>query len=164
MHRFFVPPDWISDQRARLEGGTAHQIVRVLRMSPGDEILLLDNSGQEYQVGITRLAKDVVEGNVLAVRQGQGEPGTEITLYQAVLKGSKFDLVLQKGTELGVAAFVPMICRRSIPIKQENWDRTRYPHWRKVAQEAAEQSGRSRLPLVRETLGRGRTLLGFEKP
>ena len=152
MHRFFVPPAWILDQRARLEGSTAQQIVRVLRMSPGDEILLLDDSGTEFQVRITQLARDVVEGDVLETRQGHGEPCTKITLYQAVLKGSKFDLVVQKGTELGVATFVPMICRRSIPIKQESWDRTRYPHWRKVAQEAAEQSGRSRIPSVREAL------------
>ena len=121
-------------------------------MSPGDEILLLDNSGQEYKVRLTKLSRDVVEAEVLAVDQGRGEPRIEINLYQAILKGSKFDLVLQKGTELGVAAFVPVICHRTIPKKKGDWDRTRYPHWRKIVQEAAEQSGRSRLPMVQEAV------------
>ena len=149
MHRFFVPPAWITGETARLEGDVARQVVRVLRMSPGDEIILLDNSGSEYRVSLTGFNRDVVEGDVLSVVNGQGEPSVRVTLYQGMLKGKSFQWVLQKGTEIGVTTFVPLICQRS--ILQERYDRhstTHYPRWDKIVAEAAEQSGRCLLPQV----------------
>ena len=153
MHRFFVPSTWIQGPEARLQGDVAHQIGRVLRMSPGDVVTLLDNSGMEYTVRLTRLGTDLVEGTILSAEEGPGEPAVRVTLYQGILKGQKFDWVLQKGTELGVDIFVPIICQRSIPQKRDGWGRTRYPRWQKVVTEAAEQSGRCRLPTVREPVG-----------
>ena len=144
--RFFVPPAWIEDERVRLEGDVARRVRRVLRMSPDDEIVLLDNSGKEYVARLTRFSKDVVEGAVLSVDVGRGEPAIKVTLYQGMLKGEKFQWVLQKGTELGVTGFVPLICQRSIPLEREGWSNTRYPRWRTIVTEAAEQSGRCLLP------------------
>ena len=148
MHRFFVPLEWITGEIARLEGDVARQVVRVLRMSPGDEIILLDNSGSEYRVSLTRLNRDVVEGDVLSVADGQGEPSARVTLYQGMLKGKSFQWVLQKGTEIGVTTFVPLICQRSILQERYNRHSTRYPRWDKIVTEAAEQSGRCLLPQV----------------
>lgn len=148
MHRFFVPPAWINGQVARLEGDVARQVARVLRMSPGDEIILLDNSGSEYRVSLTGLHRDTVEGDVLSVANGRGEPSVHVTLYQGMLKGKGFEWVLQKGTEIGVTTFVPLVCRRSVPEERHDRHSARFPRWDKIVAEAAEQSGRCFLPRV----------------
>ena len=140
MYRFFVPPSSIKGRRATLEGEVAHRVGRVLRMSPGDEIVLLDNSGDEYTVRLTGFTKDVVEGDVVSVDRASIETAIEITLYQGMVKGDKFQWVLQKGTELGVSNFVPLMCHRSIPKERASWRESRYPGWSKTVTEAAEQS------------------------
>ena len=152
MHRFFVPPAWITGEIARLEGDVARQVVRVLRMSPGDEIILLDNSGSEYRVSLTRLNRDTVEGDVLSVANGRGEPSVRVTLYQGMLKGKSFQWVLQKGTEIGVTTFVPLICQRSILQERYNQHSASYTRWDKIVTEAAEQSGRCLLPQVKSPI------------
>ena len=131
-----------------MEGDVARQVVRVLRMSPGDEIILLDNSGSEYRVSLTGLNRDTVEGDVLSVANGRGEPSVHVTLYQGMLKGKGFQWVLQKGTEIGVTTFVPLICRRSVSQERHDRHSARYPRWDKIVAEAAEQSGRCLLPRV----------------
>lgn len=115
-------------------------------MSVGDEIILLDNSGREYSVRLTTFNKSTVEGNVVSVIEAQVDLLPELTLYQGLLKGEKFQWVLQKGTELGVSRFVPLRSLRTVPQSQERLERTRYPRWRKIITEAAEQSGRCTLP------------------
>ncbi len=150
MNRFFVPPSWITEGHARLTGEVARQISRVLRMSPGDEITLLDNTGMEYLSRLSRCAINTVEAEVLSAVAGRGEPFIQITLYQGILKGDKFQWVLQKGTELGVANFVPIVCKRSVPRQRDGRSESRYPRWRKIIAEAAEQSGRSLLPTLGE--------------
>jgi len=152
MHRFFVPPSWIDSKRANLEGEVAHQLIRVLRMSPGDQITLLDNSGKEYKVLLTQFMKDRVQGEVTDVEEGRNELPTELHLYQGILKGDRFEWVLQKGTELGVTTFVPMNCHRSVPLPSHRVESTRSTRWKKIITEAAEQSGRSRLPKLEAPL------------
>ena len=135
-----------------LEGDVARQVSRVLRTSPGDEITLMDNSGKEYRVRLGSFTKGTVEGKVLSIGEGCDEASLKVTLYQGILKGDKFEWVLQKGTELGVTVFIPLICRRSIPQQMEGWHRSRYPRWRKIITEAAEQSGRCILPQLEEPM------------
>ena len=146
MHRFFVPPTWIEGDRARLEGEVAHQVSRVLRMSPGDEVVLLDDSGMEYTLLLTGFNRGSVQGEIVSTKEGRGEPALKITLYQGMLKGEKFQWVLQKGTEMGVSAFAPVLCHRSIAQDYAGWQKARYPRWQRIITEAAEQSGRCRLP------------------
>lgn len=152
MHRFFIPPTWIEGRRVSLKGEVARQVNRVLRMAPGDEIMVLDNSGKEYTVRLTDFARDAIEGEVLFDGDGKGEPTIGMALYQGMLKGDKLRWVLQKGTELGVSRFVPLVCKRSVPRGQEGWDSSRYPRWSKIVSEAAEQSGRCLLPQVNQPM------------
>ena len=102
IHRFFVPPECIDQDAVTISGMLVHQLYHVLRMTAGDHIIVLDNSGWEYKVELKtiepRLVKGVVKGRNLAT----GEPRTSITIYQAMLKANKFDVVLQKCTEIGV--------------------------------------------------------------
>jgi 16S rRNA (uracil1498-N3)-methyltransferase len=126
-----------------LQGQAARQIQTVLRLRPGDEIVVLDNSGLEYQVRLTELRKNEVLGQIMSHRLSQNEPGLQLTLYQGMLKAEKFEWVLQKGTELGVSRFVPTLCQRSVAGQSGHQKQAR---WERIIQEAAEQSRRGKLP------------------
>ncbi len=146
MHRFFVPPEWLRRNEAVLQGPAVHQIRNVLRLRAGEEIMVLDNSGWQYRIHLTLVDREEVRGRVLQKTLAPSEPRTKITLYQAVLKGRSFEFVLQKGTELGVVAFVPVVSQRTIIASLDNVSSERQERWRRIIQEAAEQSGRGRMP------------------
>lgn len=151
MHRFFIPPDWIDGDRISFEGAVVHQLTRVLRMQPEDRVIVLDDSGWEQEVVLVHLGPDRVVGHIVEKRLAQGEPRTKISLYQSVLKGQRFELVLQKGTELGVVEFVPVISSRCILSSLDDVSR-KAERWQRIILEAAEQSGRGRLPRLRAAL------------
>jgi 16S rRNA (uracil1498-N3)-methyltransferase len=144
-HRFFIPPDWITPPTVTLREDVARQLRTVLRMQPGDVIIVLDNSGREWQVRLTEVGKTAVRGKIVSQHQAQGEPKLHLTLYQGTLKAQKFEWVLQKGTELGVGSFVPLICQRSV-VRDSVALTKKEERWQRIIQEAAEQAGRGRLP------------------
>lgn len=146
MHRFFVAPGAIREKRVLLRGAIAHQIRDVLRMRTGDEVVLLDNSGWAHKAELQMVDPDVVRGRVVDSWQLETEPRTRITLYQGLLKGQKFDWVLQKGTELGITSFVPVIAARCLVGSVDDVSATRVERWQKIIVEAAEQAGRAVLP------------------
>jgi 16S rRNA (uracil1498-N3)-methyltransferase len=149
MHRFFVPPESIRQHTVGISGPLARQIARVLRQRPGDTIIVLDDTGAEFQVVLSEVHRDFVEGRVVERRTGAGEPRVKITLYQAPLKSDRFEFVLQKATELGVSSFVPLLTDRVVARKSnERRSGARVGRWRRIVTEAAEQCGRSRIPTI----------------
>ena len=149
MHRFFVPPESIKQETLSIVGAQARQIALVLRQRPGDTIIVLDDTGAEFRVVLSEVQRDFVEGHVVERRAGTGEPRVKITLYQALLKADRFELVLQKCTELGVSSFVPLLTDRVV-ARESNERRTgaRVGRWQRIVTEAAEQSQRSRRPTI----------------
>ena len=145
MHRFFLSTDWIAEGTVFITGKLVHQIRIVLRLGAGDHITVLDNSGWEYEVELQKVGSSKVEGRVISKSLAAGEPHTKITLYQALLKGSNFEFVLQKCTEIGVAGFVPLICERCVAGEP---DSKRLSRWRSIIREAAELSRRGKLPVL----------------
>lgn len=143
MHRFFIPPEALKGPTVALGGTLAHQMASVLRLRPGDVVVFLDNSGWEYESRVTYIERGHVEALILERRLAGTETVLRLHLYQAVLKGEKLELVLQKGTELGLASFTPVLSRRSVAGPPSAG---RQERWRHIIQEAAEQSGRARLP------------------
>ncbi|MEW5718789.1 MAG: 16S rRNA (uracil(1498)-N(3))-methyltransferase [Chloroflexota bacterium] len=148
MHRFFVSPQAIRDNRVVMRGTVVHQIRDVLRMNPGGEFVLLDNSGYAYRAEIVTIDRDVLRGRVVEKWKLDTEPTTRVTLYQGLLKGQKFDWVLQKGTEMGVAAFVPVLAARCIVGSLGDVSEARMERWQRIVVEAAEQAGRAALPHI----------------
>ena len=173
MHRFFVPVEWIEDGRARLGQQVARQISRVLRMSAGEQVVLLDNSGREYVTRLERITHTMVEGEVTSVLRGSGKPRLDVTLYQALLKGDRFEWVLQKGTELGVSTFVPMSTERTVLRSKEYPKKLSGGRWESIIREAAEQSRCSILPEIHHAVdfkeacqaieGKGLSLMPWER-
>src|SRR3712207_4485337 len=151
-HRFFVDPATIVGDQARVGGAQAHQLARVLRVRPGELVVLLDGTGAEHVVVVTSVTPRIVEGLVRESRPGAGEPHLAITLYQGLVMRDKLETVIQKGTEVGVAVIVPVRCERSTVGRGEAVDERRLDRWRRIATEAAEQAGRAVVPLVRPLL------------
>jgi len=143
MHRFFIPPERIDKGNVSITGGQAHQMREVLRLKSGDRVVVLDNSGMEYQVELRDITRERVYGKVIEQGLCQNEPEIKITLYQTLLKHDKFELVLQKCTEVGVSRFVPIICERCVVDVPSQ---SRFDRWRKILTEAAEQSKRGKTP------------------
>jgi 16S rRNA (uracil1498-N3)-methyltransferase len=145
MQRFFIPADWIQQNSVTITGEPLRQIGFVLRLKPSDRIIVLDNSGREFEVEIERITKEQATGKVIGKKNGTGEPRVKITLYQALLKSDKFELVLQKGVELGITDFVPFISERCVSRKESD---AKIERWQKIIREAAEQSERVILPVL----------------
>ncbi len=147
MQRFFVPPAVLAQSPVVLTGDVAHQMRRVLRLAPGDRVLLLDGEGLSCEAEVLSISAKDVRLNAVQRELATGEPRIHITLYQAVLKGERFAWALQKGTEVGVSAFVPVITERSI-IDDLQVVEAKRERWQRIIQEAAEQCGRGRVPAL----------------
>ncbi len=149
MHRFFISPQSISRTGITLSGQQAHQIANVLRLDRGETIIVLDNSGWQYEVELTAVGTDKVAGSIRSKNLASGEPRTKITLYQGLLRSHKFEFVLQKCTEVGVVTFVPTICERCVVANISEASPVKLERWQRIIAEAAEQSGRGKLPVLR---------------
>ncbi len=157
MHRFFLPGAFLSDPAPTPESAIdlsplAHQLGHVLRLAPGAVIGVLDGRGAGYRVELLRLERGRAAGRVLGPLDGGGEPQVALSLYQCSLKADKFEWVLQKGVELGVERFVPVVAERSV-VRPVAALAGKAERWRRIIQEAAEQCGRSRLPTLAPPLG-----------
>jgi 16S rRNA (uracil1498-N3)-methyltransferase len=149
LHRFFLTPDCLAGESVSIPDGLAHRLRRVLRLGAGDHIVVLDNSGWEYEVELREASREGLEGSVVDRSRAAGEPRTIITLYQALLKGQSMELVLQKCTEIGVTSFVPVICERCVAGEPTS---ARLSRWTGIIQEAAQQSRRGKLPLLSDAI------------
>lgn len=144
-HRFFVAPESIQGDQVHLsEASLVHQLSSVLRLRSGAHVLLLDNSGSEYLVELDQIDRKQAFGHVIERRESPNETAVALTIYIALLRGERFELVLQKGTELGVQRFVPVQFARS--LGGERADEKKMERWRRILREAAEQSCRARIP------------------
>jgi 16S rRNA (uracil1498-N3)-methyltransferase len=147
LHRFFVSPELLRETNINvpLPKELAHQVRDVIRLDIGKQLLLLDNSGDEVLAVVTKAGKATVEVHLLERRPGRSEPAVRIILCQGLLKSTRFEWILEKGTELGVSVFSPIICRRSMAGLVDTGS-SKIQRWQRIIQEAAEQCARSRLP------------------
>ena len=147
MHRFFVAPELLKngDNLLALPEKLAHQVKDVLHLGVGEQLLLLDNSGDEVLCSVTKSGRTGVEVELLERRAGKPESPVRIILCQGLLKSARFEWILEKGTELGVAVFSPILCRRSMS-GLEDAGPSKLQRWQRIIQEATEQCGRARLP------------------
>ena len=140
MRRFFLRD---IGGRIEVEGELARRIKKVLRMKQGDELVLFDGTGFEYRA----IIEEIREGVILRVveKYKAEEPEFEIYLFPSLIK--RFELVLEKGTELGVFSFIPVISERSV-VRGAGGEKLR--RWERIIIEACEQCGRSKLPSISE--------------
>ena len=149
MHRFFVDPALLASVpvTVALSDKVAHQVRDVLRLAIGEQLILLDNSGAEMLCAVSKSGRAGVEVEVLERRAAPHESPVQIMLCQGLLKSARFEWILEKGTELGVATFAPILCRRSMTGLEEAGP-AKIQRWQRIVQEAAEQCGRGRIPTL----------------
>ncbi len=134
--------------RCVLPESSATHLVRVLRLEPGDDCVLFNGDGHDYGARLLSAGKRGAEAEVISKRATDNESPLRIVLLQGIARGEKMDLILQKATELGVAAIVPVQAERTeVKLDAERLAK-RIAHWRSVIVSACEQSGRARVPAL----------------
>lgn len=156
MPRFFVRAcqigaDDAGGKTVRILGDDAHHITKSLRMHPGDGITVCDMERNEYACTILSTGECVL-ARVLSVQSAASEPPYTAVLYQALIKGDKFDHVVQKAVECGVARIVPVLTERCIVRLDKKDSEKKRQRWQRIAAEAAKQCGRGIIPQVSELL------------
>ena len=114
--RIFLPTDLASGTRVLLPETAARHLVRVLRLGPGAPVRLFDGSGGEHMAALATVEKRQVTAQVGAFDPREAELPFRVVLAQAVSRGDRMDLTLQKAVELGVGTIVPLITARSAPL------------------------------------------------
>ncbi len=142
MQRFFFSSTSLQPQSDIDLQPFSHQINTVLRLQVGAQIVLVDGQGSEFLTELTAVGRGATRGVVLEQRPACGEPSLHLTLYQCSLKADKFEWVLQKGTELGVACFAPVISARSI-VRPADALLRKYDRWQAILSEAGSRERRS---------------------
>jgi 16S rRNA (uracil1498-N3)-methyltransferase len=145
IHRFFLSPDCIQDNVVFFPEDSSHQIRRVLRLQLGQVVKVLDNQGNLFEVTLTRISQADVVGEISAQDVSGGEPQTRVNLYLCLTQRGKFEWILQKCTELGAAAFKPLISSRSL-VRDGISASNKAIRWKRILKEAAEQCGRGLIP------------------
>ncbi len=143
--RFFVPAGTLKAHKIALSGALARRLARVLRLRRGDKVVFTEGGEREFEVELTDISANAVTGVVTGDRPSPPEPAIEVVLYQSLIRPNRFDIAIEKGTELGVARFVPVVNARS---QIEEASQGRAERWRRLVVEAAEQCGRGRLPAI----------------
>lgn len=152
MQRYFVSPQAIQGGRIRITGEDVKHVTRVMRFRPGDEVICANGQGESYRVRLTEFGPDQVLAEIVEPLAEKVEPEVKLTLVQGLPKGDKMDLIVQKGTEVGVSRFVPVATARTVVEYDAKKESKRRERWLRIAKEAAEQAHRLVIPEIGEVI------------
>ena len=152
MPKFFVSPDNISGKTITIDTGDVQHIKKVLRLNEGDIITVSDSTGTDYEAEISEISKDAVICNILSEEKNSSESNINVTIYQALPKGTKMEYIIQKNTELGVVRIVPCALSRCVVKLDAKDAKKKCERWQKIADEAAKQSGRGVIPKIGDVM------------
>lgn len=152
MYHFYVEPEAVSTDTVRITGGDVNHIKNVLRMRPGEEIMILDGSGMEYRCEIQTIADEVL-AKVLEAKKTEAELSVRLLLFQGLPKKDKMELIIQKAVELGVSEIIPVLTKRTVvKLEDKKKEQKKLERWQAIAEAAAKQSGRGIIPKVCEAV------------
>ena len=149
-HRFYAPTSGTTPSRITLGPEESHHLARVLRLAEGARVFAFDGEGREYECEVARVSKQAAELAVLTQLTDEVESPLRLALGQALIKGDKFDWVVQKATELGVTRIVPLATDYGDARRSDERAEHRLQRWRRIALEAVKQCGRRRLVEIAE--------------
>lgn len=150
MARFFI--DKVLGKELIINGPDATHISRSLRMQIGDEITICDNNATDHLCIIKKIDKTEVFLKILKSFPCPNEPNIDVTLYQALPKSDKMDLIVQKTVELGINRIVPVLTKRCVSRPDKKSFDKKLLRWQKISEEAAKQSRRGRIPKIESLL------------
>lgn len=144
--RVYCPVELSLNTPIRLDDNAAHYLGKVLRMSAGRPLVVFNGRGGEYYGAITEVAKKYIEVTLETYDGDERESPLAIELAVGLSRGERWDLVLQKATELGVTRIVPLVTERTeVKLKGERLEK-KWQHWQQITISACEQCQRNRLP------------------
>ena len=148
MSRFFVSPEKIRDNLIVIDDrDDLHHMIKVLRLSEGDEIDISDCNEWEYRAELVYLDSEQAEARILDKQKFSAEPSIAVTLFQGIPKQGKMELIVQKSVELGVKEIVPVFMARTVVADKGNFGK-KIQRWQKVSDEAVKQCRRGIIPEV----------------
>lgn len=148
--RLLLPQAGEATGPVRVEGDAFHHL-RVLRLGPGDALEVFDGKGRAWEAEVLEVLREHATVRLGPLRKAS--TGRHVSLLQALPKADKLELVLQKGTELGMHAFFPVVSERSVMRLTQAAAETRRVRWQRIADEAARQCGRADVPPVHPVQG-----------
>ncbi len=150
-HRFFVPPENLTQSKTLIVGEDVKHIKNVLRLKAGDDVIVCDGLGLECQATLEDINRDFVSARILKCEKKEIF-SPEVVLFQAIPKAQKMDFIIQKTTELGVSEIYPLFTERTVTHFGGEKAKEKAHRWKKIALEAAKQSQRITVPKVYEPL------------
>ena len=151
MYQFFVEPEQIdvAGKSVIIRGNDVNHIKNVLRMRPGEEVAVSNGiDGREYRCGILALEEDCVRLELRFIKEDGVELPAKIYLFQGLPKADKMELIIQKAVELGAFQVIPVAMKRSVVRLDDKKAAKKADRWNSIAESAAKQAGRSRIPEV----------------
>jgi 16S rRNA (uracil1498-N3)-methyltransferase len=146
--RFYAPDLDPAHDRATLSSDESHHLVRVLRLTRGDHVVVFDGRGAEFLARVDTVDRQAAVVRLIEPRPPTRDPAVPLVLAQAVLKGDKMDTVVRDATMAGVSRIEPVVTERSL-VKVSSLQRARvHDRWQRVAVSSAKQCGRARLPAI----------------
>lgn len=152
MYQFFVEPEQIGPEWATITGPDVNHIRNVLRMKPGEAVRISDGKGSCYDGTIDTLQSDEIIVRLTGEKMESTELPVEVVLFQGLPKSDKMEWIIQKNTELGVGAIVPVATSRAVVKLDEKKADSKVKRWNGIAEAAAKQSKRTLIPEVRSVL------------
>ena len=152
MSTFFVTPGAITPHTICITGDLLHHLRASLRVRPGDCLTLNDGCGTRYRVEVTHLTAQVIDSRIIDRQTEPARTTSSIVLGQALIKGDKMDWVIQKATELGVAAIVPIHSTHSVIKPNSERLEHQRSRWERIARDAAQQSERWTIPTIADPI------------
>ncbi|MEE3467046.1 MAG: 16S rRNA (uracil(1498)-N(3))-methyltransferase [Eubacterium sp.] len=148
MRRVFVPPEQVGEESIVVRGDDVKHMRDVLRMETGAAVTATCGRGMDYHCEITAIGEDEITLAICEAVPDRSELPVQISLYQALPKGDKLELVIQKAVELGASEIIPVRSERCVVRLDEAKAAKKQPRWQRIAEEAAKQSGRGIVPEV----------------
>jgi len=148
--QFFVDQKFDVGAEVELRGADAKHIEQVLRLTPGDWIVLSDGSGKSYEAEITKTSPRSVSARIKGLRSQRRL--SDLVLAIAITKHDKTEAIIQKAVELGIARIIPFHSERTIPRLVADITDKKLERWQKISMEAAKQSGLPFRPKVERPL------------
>ena len=148
MHHFFVTPQQISGDKIRIEGGDVNHMKNVLRMKLHEKAEISDGESRTYLCEVEAYEEDAAVLHILEEMEADTEPASKLYLFQGLPKSDKMELIVQKAVELGVYQVIPVAMKRSVVRLDDKKAAKKADRWNSIAESAAKQAGRSRIPEV----------------
>lgn len=152
MHHFFVTPQAVGDTHITITGPDVNHMKNVLRMKPGEEVLISDGEGKDYCCEIDTLSEDEVIVKITDDSYEGTELASEFYLFQGLPKSDKMEMIIQKAVELGVKEIIPVATKRAVVKLDEKKAGKKIERWQAISESAAKQSRRGVIPKVQNVM------------